>query len=395
MPSHPALRLFVAAAVSLLVALPAAAQTSAPLNSPRGQLIEFGRPLGGETGMAALAALASLEVSTAPLGTSTGGFTFTFDPGVRVWTRSAPSFGPSFAERSLTTGRGKVSAGFNWLHASYDSFNDQDLDNFDFQPAQNIRGFADSPAHTAIVLNFSTDTVVGYGHVGVTDSFDVGVAVPWIRVSMDGQGRIVGASGQTIATSTLSETTSSGVGDIAVFGKYSFFQRGGGGAAAAIEFRLPTGDQNAFRGLDVTRTLVSGIWSLGGKVSPHANVGYEFWSDDVLISSTTSVFAKDQFKYAVGVEFAAHPRATVVLDLVGRGLRHGGQVGYQTFLGAGGTSIDALVGLPEGLNQVSVAPGVKWNAFGSFLLTGNVLLSASNSGLRAKTIPVFGVDWAF
>jgi hypothetical protein len=130
-------------------------------------------------------------------------------------------------------------------------------------------------------------------------------------------------------------------------------------------------------------------------VSPHANVGYEFWSDEVAISESGDVFAKDQFKYAVGIELEAHPRATVVVDIVGRGLRNGGKVGYQTFFGAGGTSIDALVGLPEGLNQVSVAPGIKWNAWGSFLVTGNLLVSMSNDGLRAKTIPVVGVDWAF
>jgi hypothetical protein len=95
------------------------------------------------------------------------------------------------------------------------------------------------------------------------------------------------------------------------------------------------------------------------------------------------------------VELEAHPRTTIVVDLVGRGVRHGGKVGYQTFAGAGGTSIDALVGIPEGLQQVSLAPGIKWNAAGSLLFVGNVLFSLSNSGLRANAIPVVGVDWAF
>lgn len=388
-------RLLAAAVVSLVVAQSAAAQGTAPADSPRGQLLLFGRPLGSEQGMSALASLASLEVSTAPLGTSTGGFTFTFDPTIRAFTRSASSFGPSFAERSLTTGKGKISAGFNWLHAGYDSFNEQRLDNFDFQPARNIRGFGDSPGHTEMVLNLTSETLVAYGHVGVTDTFDLGVAVPWIRITMNAEGRVVGASGQSATVPPLAERSSAGVGDIAIFGKYRLFRREEGGAAAAVEFRLPTGDRNAFRGLEVTRTLVSGIWSLGGRVSPHANVGYEFWSDEVAISASGDVFAKDQYKYAVGVELEAHPRATVVVDLVGRGLRHGGKVGYETIFGIAGLSVDALVGLPQGVREVSVVPGVKWNVWGSVLVTGNLLVSLSNTGLRANTIPVVGLDWAF
>jgi hypothetical protein len=198
-----------------------------------------------------------------------------------------------------------------------------------------------------------------------------------------------------VAVSSLPEATSSGIGDVAIFGKYRFFRQENGGAAAAVELRLPTGDRNAFRGLDVTRTFISAIWSLGGSVSPHVNVGYEFWSDDVAMTASGDVFAKDQFKYAVGVEIAAHPRITMLIDLIGRGIRGSGKVGYQTFLGPGGESIDALVALPEGVHQMSAVPGIKWNAWGSVLITGNLLMSVSNSGLRAKTIPVLGVDWAF
>ena len=384
----------VAAALGwFLFAHPAAAQGTAPTDSLRGSLLALGSPLGSAQGLAAVASLASLEVSTAPLGTSTGGFTFTFDPLLRTWKRSASSFGPAFAERSLTTGKAKISAGFNWLHASYNSFDGQDLKNGDFKPAQNIRGLAQ--AYSSLTLNLSTDTVVMYAHAGVTDDFDIGVAVPWIRVSMDAQGGFFSASGVRLAESPPLAASAAGVGDVAVFGKYRVLRQEDGGLAAAVELRLPTGDKNALRGLDVTRTLVSGIWSKGGRVSPHANIGYEFWSDSVPISQSGDVFVKNQFKYAAGVEFEAHPRATVVVDIVGKRLFHGGQTGYQTFPGPGGTSIDALIALPEGTNQLSLVPGVKWNAWRSVLITGNVLASLVNSGLRANVVPVVGVDWTF
>ena len=61
-------------------------------------------------------------LSTYPLGSPSGGFTYTFDPALGTLTRSSNSFGPSFAERALTTGRGKTSLGFGYQHAAYDTF---------------------------------------------------------------------------------------------------------------------------------------------------------------------------------------------------------------------------------------------------------------------------------
>jgi len=361
-------------------------------------LVNFLNPLGGGTAGSAMATIAALEVSTAPLGTSTGGFTFVFNPTLRAWTRSAPSFGPAFAERSLTTGQLKVSAGFNWLHAKYNSFGGQDLSNADFKPSKNIKGFTNLPAanFTAVQMQLSSDTFVAFGHAGITDTLDVGLAVPFIQVHAKATGAIFSASGTNLFSSSMNETTESGVGDIAVFGKYRLWRQDDGGAAAAVEIRLPTGDSASLRGLGVTRTLVSGIWSRGGMISPHVNVGYEFWSKGVPLRADGTVSAKNQVKYAAGVEVTPMPRMTVVVDLVGRNLLNGGQVGYQTFAGSvPNSSIDALLALPKGVHVISLVPSVKWNVYRSVLLTGNVLISLSNNGLRADSIPVVGLDWAF
>src|SRR5262245_11863244 len=61
-------------------------------------------------------------LSTYPLGSPSGGFTYTFDPELGTLTRSSNSFGPSFAERALTTGRGKVGLGFIFQRSTYDTF---------------------------------------------------------------------------------------------------------------------------------------------------------------------------------------------------------------------------------------------------------------------------------
>src|SRR5687768_7191209 len=53
----------------------------------------------------------ALEVANAPFGSSAGGFVFKLDPATGLKVRTAPTFGPSFAERALTAGEGKVSFG--------------------------------------------------------------------------------------------------------------------------------------------------------------------------------------------------------------------------------------------------------------------------------------------
>lgn len=53
------------------------------------------------------------QLSSFPLGSSTGGFTYTFDASLGTFRRGSASFGPAFAERALTIGKGRLSGGFN------------------------------------------------------------------------------------------------------------------------------------------------------------------------------------------------------------------------------------------------------------------------------------------
>ena len=62
-----------------------------------------------------------------PLGSSTGGFTFSFDERSGLYTRNTESFGPAFTERAATIGRQKFSLGFNYQHTSFDTFGGEDL----------------------------------------------------------------------------------------------------------------------------------------------------------------------------------------------------------------------------------------------------------------------------
>ena len=83
------------------------AQTQTGL-TPRAVLVGLTNTAGESSGVsnvgAVIADLVGLEVSTAPIGSSAGGFTFTFDPVTRAFERAAPSFGPMFGERAITAG---------------------------------------------------------------------------------------------------------------------------------------------------------------------------------------------------------------------------------------------------------------------------------------------------
>ena len=45
------------------------------------------------------------QLSSLPLGSSSGGFTYSYDPSLGTFTRTTDTFGPAFAERAQTLGR--------------------------------------------------------------------------------------------------------------------------------------------------------------------------------------------------------------------------------------------------------------------------------------------------
>ena len=67
------------------------------------------------------------QLSTFPLGSSSGGFTYSTDARTGIPKRNSNSFGPAFAERALTNGKGRFSAGFNFQHVEFDRFEGQGL----------------------------------------------------------------------------------------------------------------------------------------------------------------------------------------------------------------------------------------------------------------------------
>jgi len=101
-----------------------------------------------------------------------------------------------------------------------------------------------------------------------------------------------------------------------------------------------------------------------------------------------------EWKFALGIEAKTGRTVTLLADVIGRGLRSGGQVWYQTVRGLD-QNIDLLVALPTGTTAVALAPGVKANLWRGLLVTGSLLITLANDGLRSPVTAVGGFEWAF
>ena len=80
-----------------------------------------------ENSSAVLYGLLLGETTTFPTGTSAGGFTWTFDDTLHVPVRRSRSFGPMFAERPFTTGKGKLNVGAAFQHTTFSSVGGRSL----------------------------------------------------------------------------------------------------------------------------------------------------------------------------------------------------------------------------------------------------------------------------
>jgi hypothetical protein len=240
--------------------------------------------------------------------------------------------------------------------------------------------------------------------MGVSDKFDVGVSVPMVAVKLSGTSSLKSGVGDILFAQ--GSATSSGLGDVQGIAKYRFYSFGTGqpdpgGLAAMVTVTVPTGDQDQLRGLGVTRTLLTLIASSGqGRLRPHGNVGFGYWSKGVGVVSdaapNTSVTARHEYQFAGGIELEAVPKLTLLVDLLGGGVLGGGRVGFGSVIDTGGlTGVQGLVALNEGTRRVDIAPGLKANLKGKLLISLNALIALRDTGLHARVTPVAGIDLTF
>jgi hypothetical protein len=337
------------------------------------------------------------QLSSFPLGSSAGGFTWTFDQAMGTFNRASNSFGPTFAERALTVGRRRFNFGVNYQRATFDQIEGKKLSDDEIQIYTGLFGVF---IVDALDLKVTTDTIGLFANYGVTDRLDIGLAVPIVRVDMKATlssrvGTSTGGAGQVFFTDARSGTAS-GIGDVVARAKYSFLRRAGGGLAAGMDIRLPTGDELDLLGLPGTQAKFYLAASTAfNKLSPHVNFGYSVAGEsDAAADPESWVFAPpDEVSYTGGVDYAVTPRTTLAFDLVGRTLRDIGR--FDEVATEFGTSYREFSLRDGNLHLLLGAAGVKFNPWSNMLLSANFLFPLSDRGLTDNLTWVIGFDYSF
>lgn len=380
----------------------------------------------------AINSIVAAQLGTIPLGSSSGGFSYTFNPALGTFSRESSTFGSAFAERALTAGRGRFNAGFNFQRATYDTLEGANLRNGDVHvylvhqdccAPENTSGAPPAPffegdvIENRLSLNLTSSTFSAYMNYGVSDRLDIGVVVPAVTVRMraSAHARVMRlATGESSGLhsfpgggteATINESSSAqGIGDILLRSKYRFFDAAGGGLAAGVDLRLPTGDSEQLLGTGGAQLKLAFIGSMAsGPFSPHVNLGYTFSRGTEATLLSVSPDVPDEFSYAAGFDAAVSARATVSFDVTGRTLRKLGrlvpvarQFPYVTQGGAFGTAtFEEFARRPGDLTLLVGAAGVRFNPRGNFLVSAQVLLPMTSGGLRDRVTPVIGMDYSF
>jgi hypothetical protein len=357
------------------------------------------------------------QVSNFPLGSSAGGFTYSYDSALGTFNRSSASFGPSFAERAVSAGKNKFSFGTNYFHSKYNSLDGKDLENGSIKfylnhqhlnPPSFVEG---DVIQAALEMKLTSDTVAFLANYGVTNHLDVGVAVPIVRIGMN---LTYHATILDFATHVVSPTThvfangskqadfqssgnASGLGDVVLRTKYVFSSKASKAVALGLDLTLPTGDDQNMLGSGSTQARFLFITSgtMGSHLSPHLNIGYDFASGGI---------ASDQFGFVGGSEIVAGPRVTFSGDVLARTYRdalrlsdvsvpHTFQQGATAPIET--TTLNAISVGPKNLSSILATAGAKVNVVGNLLITGNLLFPLNNAGLRPGVTPVVGFDYTF
>jgi hypothetical protein len=370
------------------------------------------------------------QLSTFPLGSSSAGFTYTFDPELGVFNRSTETFGPVFSERPLTAGKGKFSFGVTQLHATYDRFEGQDLREGDIKlylTHQDVNDdgslldpsvwFEGDIIESALSIDLKNDTTVLYANYGVSDRFDVGLAVPYSRLDLSAR---IDARIEHLATapdpfvvhtfpqgegddlSFFESGSAEGVGDIVLRGKYNFHRGAKSSVAAAADVRLPTGDSDDLLGAGATQLKLYAIASsvASKRFSPRIAAGYTYSTGGADFVGELP----DEFNYSVGFDAGLHSRATFTADFLGRTLIDADRLvlrerTFENVLRSDSTVRQTIRISPEittgNLNVMLGSAGVKVNPVGRLLVMVNLLFGLGDSGLQDSVTPVFGIDYSF
>lgn len=385
-----------------------------------------------------LNSLITNNIAAFPLSSTSAGGGFDFSTGLPV--PVSESLGPIFAETAKTLGKGKANFGFNYTHLNFSHLRGMPLEDLrftffhqDVDPAPDLG----NPAYELDTIDLfpdihlTADIFAFFATVGITNTLDMGLAVPIIRNSLHGTaratinsfsyGRILPNTPQFEGAAhrfggppespilnksfeygpnagTISETEATGVGDIALRLKFSFVRSPGLDMAALLDVRLPTGDEKNFLGTGETGVNVSWIISRKtGDFTPHLNVSYDRRPADFDSDKIKMIAGFDQ-KLATNISFAVDFFANINMNDSERISLFPGTVTLkEEFNGGTAERIVDKSNVPEDNtdNTYDASFGFRINPIENMVFLGNLFVPLNDGGLRPNITPTFGVAILF
>jgi hypothetical protein len=326
-----------------------------------------------------------LDLTSVPLATASSGFLYRLNPELGTVERATESFGGFFVERALTPGNGHASFGVSTSTASFDRFDGRSLhDGALVTIANQFRDEADPFDTESLILHLRSSMMTLFGSVGIGNRVEIGAAVPFVQLTLDGQ-RINNYRGSTLIQAS-GNATASGLADMALRGKVNLVALRAGGVAVAGEVRLPTGDATNLLGAGKASLRLMGIGSLEhGSVALHGNAA-------IITGGISS-----EYDFGGAISVAVDPRVTLsgetlirkVTELHSLALMaapHPTLIGVDTFRLAPSLGAETLAG---------VVTGVKWNVTHTLVIGGHVNWPLTRGGLTAPLTPTVALEYAF
>jgi hypothetical protein len=368
-------------------------------------------------------ALAS-QLTALPLPSPASGFTYRFDAATGTFVRSTQSFGPILTDRAETIGKGRFAFGFNFQHFTFDQLEGIDLTRVpsvfthdDFE----LGGGRADVVTTANAIDVSVGQWTGALTYGLTDRFDVSLAVPIVSTSLNvisaaTMRRLGTANATTIhffrdpdapggigsERSFAAGGSASGLGDLIVRVKGAVMREGPRGLAVGLDMRMPTGDERNLLGSGAfgVKPFVAYSGSYR-RVSPHVNLGYQ-WNGESVLAGDVETGAKDdlpdQLLYAFGADIGVTDKFSLTTDLLGRRAIDSPRVRIEPFtaVGTAGTAtFDDIAIFHESFWASSAAIGFKTNLSGRLLVDFNLRFTLGTNGLSDRVTPLLGIEYGF
>lgn len=326
-----------------------------------------------------------VNLTSVPLATSSGGFLYRLNPELGTVERASESFGSFFVERALTASAGHATIGFSAYTTAFDRLDGTDLRDGSFITVANQ--FRDEPIPfdtDALTLRVRSSVLTVFGSVGVTDRLELGGAVPFVRLRVEGERH--NTYFNTPFVQATGEATAGGVGDIAVRAKYLLLTTATGAFATAFEVRLPTGDVENLLGTGEPAYRFLAIASYDkGALTANGNGGF-------ILNGIS-----DELNVSGSVAYAVRPRVTLAGEVLVRRVNDMRDMQLAPAPHPSIQDVDTLRLVPgeSGMTLAKAIAGVKWNASGRLVLGAHIAFPLVRNGLTSPLTPTLALEYGF